>query len=151
MTRRGLAESQRAQWGKLHEAVEPFYPKVEARGLGIDWPRSHGGHARGQQCFGLSDEGVEDEIYSSQSIHAFVSVDLGGELAPAAMSLLEFRHFFEAKCSRARSSPRQGIACREGHDERVSNIADITLIAAPPSTKNRTASGSVGAPVEERE
>lgn len=29
-----------------------------------------------QQCFGLSDEGIEDAIYDSQAISAFVDIDL---------------------------------------------------------------------------
>jgi IS5 family transposase len=45
-----------------------------------------------QQCFGLSDEGIEDAIYDSQSIRAFVGIDLGRESAPDATTLLKFRH-----------------------------------------------------------
>lgn len=29
-----------------------------------------------QQCFGLSDEGIEDAVYDSQAIHRFVGIDL---------------------------------------------------------------------------
>ena len=29
-----------------------------------------------QQCFGLSDEGIEDAVYDSQSIRRFVGIDL---------------------------------------------------------------------------
>jgi len=32
-----------------------------------------------QQCFGLSDEGVEDAIYDSQAIRGFVGIDLTHE------------------------------------------------------------------------
>jgi IS5 family transposase len=52
-------------WGKLHKLVEPFYPKVE---------------------------GIEDAIYDSQAIRAFVGIDLGRESAPDATTLLKFRH-----------------------------------------------------------
>jgi hypothetical protein len=50
-------------WGKLHKLIEPFYPMVEGAG------RPPIGLARmlrmyvAQQCFGLSDEGIEDAIY----------------------------------------------------------------------------------------
>ena len=63
-------------WGKLHDLVEPFCPKVNGAG------RPPIGIARmlrmyvAQQCFGLSDEGIEDAIYDSQAIRAFVSIDL---------------------------------------------------------------------------
>lgn len=50
-----------------------------------------------QQCFGLSDEGIEDAIYDSQAIRAFVGIDLGRESAPDATTLLKFRHLLESK------------------------------------------------------
>ena len=50
-----------------------------------------------QQCFRLSDEGIEDAIYDSQSIRAFVGIDLGRELAPDVTTLLKFRHLLEAE------------------------------------------------------
>jgi len=84
-------------WSKLHKLVEPFYPKVEGAGhppIGL---------ARmlrmyvAQQCFGLSDERIEDAIYDSQAIRAFVGIDLGRESAPDATTLLKFRHLLEAK------------------------------------------------------
>ena len=49
-----------------------------------------------QQCFGLSDEGVEDAIYDSQAIRRFVGIDLNRESAPNATTLLNFRHLLES-------------------------------------------------------
>jgi len=34
-----------------------------------------------QQCFGLSDEGIEGAIYDSQAIRGFVGIDLNRESA----------------------------------------------------------------------
>ena len=48
-----------------------------------------------QQCFGLSDEGIEDAIYDSQAIRQFVGVDLSRESAPDATTLLKFRRLLE--------------------------------------------------------
>lgn len=31
-----------------------------------------------QQCFGLSDEGMEDALYDSQAIRGLVGIDLNG-------------------------------------------------------------------------
>lgn len=60
-------------WGKLYKLIEPFYPKVEGGGRQpIRLLRMY----VGEQCFGLSDEGIEDVIYDSQSIRAFVCIDL---------------------------------------------------------------------------
>jgi IS5 family transposase len=53
-------------WGKLHKLIEPHYPKSSGPG------RPTIGLARMlrmyvvQQCFGLSDEGIENAISSSQ-------------------------------------------------------------------------------------
>ena len=52
-------------WSQLHQLIAPFYPKAE----GVRRPPI--GLARmlrmyvAQQCFGLSDEGIEDAIYDS--------------------------------------------------------------------------------------
>jgi IS5 family transposase len=121
-------------WGKLHMFVEPFYPKVEGAG------RPPIGVARmlsmyvAQQCFGLSDEGIEDAIYDSQSIRAFVGIDLGRESAPDATTLLKFRPLLEVDgLTRQifetinRHLAEKGLLMREG------TIVDATLIAAPPS------------------
>ena len=43
-----------------------------------------------QQCFGLSDAGIEDALYDSQAIRGFVGIDLSRESAPDATTLLRF-------------------------------------------------------------
>lgn len=91
-----------------------------------------------QQCFGLSDEGIEDAIYDSQAIRAFVGIDLAREAAPDATTLLKFRRLLEThvltlkifEAIKAHLAVK-GLMMREG------TIVDATLIAAPPSTKNR--------------
>jgi IS5 family transposase len=80
---------------QLHQVIEPFYPKVTGAG------RPPIGLARmlrmyvAQQCFGLSDEGIEDAIYDSQAIRGFVGIDLNRESAPDATTLLKFRRLLE--------------------------------------------------------
>ena len=91
-----------------------------------------------QQCFGLSDEGIEDAIYDSQAIRRFVGIDLSREAAPDATTLLKFRRLLE-KHDLTRKVfetinahlAAKGLLMREG------TIVDATIIAAPPSTKNR--------------
>lgn len=69
-------------WSKLKQMIEPFYPKVGgASRPPIELPRMPRMYVA-QQCFGLSDEGIEDAVYDSQSIRAFVGMDLGRESAP---------------------------------------------------------------------
>lgn len=125
-------------WGKLHQAIEPFYPKVKGPG------RPPIGLARMlrmyvvQQCFGLSDEGIEDAIYDSQAIRGFVGIDLNCESAPDATTLLKFRHLLESNGLTKKifdtinaHLAEKGLMMREG------TIVDATLIAASPSTKNK--------------
>jgi len=125
-------------WGKLHEVIEPFYPKVEGAG------RPPIGLARmlrmyvAQQCFGLSDKGIEDAIYDSQSIRAFVGIDLGRESAPDATTLLKYRHLLEANgLTRQIFDTINGHLAEKGLMMREGTIVDATLIAAPPATKNK--------------
>jgi len=141
LTRRDrfLAEIDSATpWAKLHKLIEPHYPEVTGPG------RPPIGLSRmlrmyvAQQCFGLSDEGIEDAIYDSQAIRAFVGIDLNRESAPDATTLLKFRHLLEAKCLTQKifeainaHLAAKGLMMREG------TIVDATLIAAPPSTKNK--------------
>jgi len=66
--KRFLAEIEAATpWSALVAALLPYYPKGDGRGrppLGLErMLRMY----IAQQCFGLSDEGIEDAIYDSQS------------------------------------------------------------------------------------
>ena len=92
-----------------------------------------------QQCFGFSDEGIEDALYDSQAVRRFVGIDLAREAAPDATTLLKFRRLLEAhqlteSIFNAINAPlaERGLFLREG------TLVDATLIAAPPSTKNKT-------------
>ncbi|MGF6276029.1 hypothetical protein ABIB38_004435, partial [Massilia sp. UYP11] len=74
-------------WPALVAALLPYYPKGDGRG------RPPVGLERmlrmyiAQQCFGLSEEGIEDAIYDSQAIRGFVGIDLTHESAPDATTL----------------------------------------------------------------
>lgn len=125
-------------WSAMVAVLEPFYPKGEGRGrppIGLErMLRMY----VAQQCFGLSDEGVEDAVYDSQSIRRFVGIDLARESAPDATTLLKFRRLLEThgltrKIFETINShlAQKGLMMREG------TIVDATIIAAPPSTKNR--------------
>ena len=90
-----------------------------------------------QQCFGLSDEGIEDATYDSQAIQLLVGIDLSHESAPDATTLLKFRGLLEdnglTKASFDRINEHlwaRGLTLKEG------TIVDATIIAAPSSTKN---------------
>ncbi len=125
-------------WPALVAALLPYYPKGDGRG------RPPVGLERMlrmyivQQCFGLSDEGIEDAIYDSQAIRGFVGVDLTHESAPDATTLLKFRRLLEQhKLTRRIFDEINGHLAGKGLMMREGTIVDATLIAAPPSTKNR--------------
>ena len=91
-----------------------------------------------QQCFGLSDEGIEDAIYDSQAVRAFIGIDLNREAAPDATTLLKFRRLLEVHgltqgifTAINTHLGQKGLLLREG------TVVDATIIAAPSSTKNR--------------
>jgi IS5 family transposase len=124
-------------WSAVSAVIEPHYPK----GVGAGRPPI--GLERmlrmyvAQQVLGLSDEGIEDAIYDSQSVRGFVGIDLAVESAPDA-TLLKFRRLLEgAKLTKElfkainRRLADKGLLLRNG------TIVDATLIAAAPSTKNK--------------
>jgi IS5 family transposase len=125
-------------WAALVAEIDGYYPKGGGRGrppIGLErMLRMY----IAQQCFGLSDEGIEDAIYDSQAIRRFVGIDLSREDAPDATTLLKFRRLLECHGLTRRifetinaHLAEQGLMLREG------TIVDATLIAAAPSTKNR--------------
>jgi IS5 family transposase len=125
-------------WSALVGEIQPFYPKGEGRGrppIGLErMLRMY----IAQQCFGLSDEGIEDAIYDSQAIRRFVGIDLSHESAPDATTVLKFRRLLEAKQLTERIFAAintllatKGLILKEG------TVVDATIIAAPSSTKNR--------------
>lgn len=92
-----------------------------------------------QQWYALADEALEDAIYDSQAMRDFIGIDLAIESVPDATTLLRFRHLLEKHALTQRifeeinaSLTEQGLFMREG------TIVDATIIAAAPSTKNRT-------------
>ena len=83
-------------WAALATMIEPHYRKGAGPGrppVGLE--RMLRMYAA-QQVLGLSDEGIEDAIYDSQSVRGFVGIDLATESAPDATTLLKFRRLLES-------------------------------------------------------
>ena len=125
-------------WDRLCALIEPHYPRSGRVG------RPPIGVARMlrmyflQQWYSLSDEGLEDAIYDSQAMREFVGIDLAREQVPDATTLLKFRRKLEEhKLTQAIFEQvnahlgERGLLMREG------TLVDATIIAAPPSTKNK--------------
>jgi IS5 family transposase len=126
-------------WPKLIAVLEPHYPKGEGRG------RPPIGLARMlcmyvvQQCFGLSDEGMEDAVYDSQAIRRFIGIDLTVDAPPDATTLLKFRRLLEThKLTQVVFNTINAHLAEKGLLLREGTIVDATIIAAPSSTKNQS-------------
>lgn len=125
-------------WKRLIERLESYYPKGQ-RG------RPPMGLERMlrllvvQNCFGLSDEGLEDAVYEIQSIRQFVGVDLNSDVVPDATTVLKFRRLLEEhKLARAIFEEVNASLSEHGLYMKQGTIVDATIIAAPSSTKNES-------------
>lgn len=127
-------------WSRLCALIEPFYPKVRdgeggRRPLGLE--RMLRIHFL-QQWYALSDPGVEEALYDSEAMRRFVGIDLGCEGAPDESTVLQFRHLLERHqlAGKLLTEVNRYLA---DHGMKLSQgtIVDATIIAAPPSTKNR--------------
>ena len=135
---RFLAEIDRiTPWSALIADIEPFYPKSNGPGRP---PRGLETMLRmyiAQQCFGLSDEGIEDAIYDSMAIRNFVGIDLSIQDAPDATTLLKFRRLLEEhKLTKRAFSTINNLLNMQGLILKEGTLVDATIISAPSSTKN---------------
>src|SRR3981081_2173170 len=93
-----------------------------------------------QQWFNLSDPQAEDAIYDSESMRRFVRVELGEEVVPDETTILRFRHLLEQHgLTQAIFSSITGLLEERRLLLRSGTIVDATIIAAPSSTKNASA------------
>jgi IS5 family transposase len=91
-----------------------------------------------QQWFSLSDEAVEDAIYDSQSMREFLGIDLARESVPDATTLLKFRRLLEEhELTNRLFDEIKALLSERGLLLREGTMVDATIIAAPPSTKNK--------------
>ena len=131
---RFLGEMEQAvPWARLVGLIEPFYPKGE-RGrppLGIEkMLRVY----FLQQWYALADEALEDALYDSQAMRAFV----GSDLVPDATTLLKFRHRLERhELTKQIFGQVNALLTERGVLLREGTIVDATIIAAPASIKNK--------------
>ena len=93
-----------------------------------------------QVWFHLSDEGVEDQINDSFAMRQFMRLDFGTQQVPDATTLLHFRHLLEThQLGQAMFAALNARLEADGLIMRGGSIVDATIIAAPSSTKNATA------------
>ncbi len=126
-------------WPRLLKLIEPHYPKAGngRQPLGLEkMLRIY----FLQQWFNLSDPQAEDAIYDSESMRRFARVELGEEVVPDESTILRFRHLLEHHgLTQAIFDSISGLLEERRLLLRSGTIVDATIIAAPSSTKNASA------------
>jgi transposase, IS5 family len=88
-----------------------------------------------QLWFDLSDPAVEEALYDSRAMRAFVGIDLGQE--PVQTTVMRFRHLLEHNKLGEKIFEEVGrVLLSRGLKVSKGTIVDATIIAAPSSTKN---------------
>jgi len=132
-----LAEMDRVvPWQALCARIEPVYPKAGNGRPPVGVERMFRMYCL-QHWFNLSDPAVEEALYDSPILRAFVGIDLGQEPVPDETTVCKFRHLLEEQGlgqvlfdEVTQQLRAQGLAVSTG------TIVDATIIAAPSSTKN---------------
>jgi IS5 family transposase len=124
-------------WSEFCTLIEPHYPKAGNGRAPIGVERMLRMYLVAN-WFNLADEACEDALYDIPAFRDFCRIDLGRERVPDATTLLNFRHLLEAHQIGAALFAKVGeLLLASGMKLSGGTIVDATLIAAPPSTKNR--------------
>jgi transposase, IS5 family len=136
-----LAEMEQVvPWSRLVARLQPHYPKGERGRPPIGVERMLRIYFL-QQWYGLADEALEDALYDSHALRGFAGIDLNHDPVPDATTLLKFRHWLERHdLTRALFDDIAAMLEERGLLMRQGTIVDATIIAAPPSTKNKSKS-----------
>jgi transposase, IS5 family len=122
---------------RLVERLRPLYPKGERGRPPIGLERMLRVYFV-QQWYGLSDEGLEDALYDSQALRGFAGIELNRDPVPDATTVLHFRHWLEShELTKGMFEEVRAMLEERGLLMRQGTIVDATIIAAPPSTKNK--------------
>jgi len=124
-------------WDELLAEIKPYYPDGKRGRPPIGLERMLRLYFL-QQWYGLADEALEDAVYDSQAMRAFLGINLASDPVPDATTLLKFRHLLEKHdlCATIFETinahlEERGLLMREG------TLVDATIINAPSSTKNK--------------
>ena len=124
-------------WAEFCALIEPHYPKAGNGRPPVGLERMLRMYCVAN-WFNLSDEACEEALYDMPVFRQFCRIDLGRERVPDATTLLNFRHLLEARDLGAALFAKVGeLLLANGLRLSGGTIVDATLIAAPPSTKNR--------------
>mgnify|MGYP006290669001 CR=1 FL=1 len=124
-------------WAEFCALIEPYYAKAGNGRPPVGLERMLRMYFVAN-WFNLADEACEDALYDIPAFRDFCRIDLGRERVPDVTTLLKFRHLHEDKKIGAALFAKVGqLLQANGMKLSGGTIVDATLIAAPPSTKNR--------------
>jgi IS5 family transposase len=125
-------------WSRLVELILPHYPDGKRGRPPMGVERMLRVYFL-QQWYGLADEALEDAIYDSQAMRLFVGIDLSVDSVPDATTLLKFRRLLETHdLTKQILEQVTGLLEDKKLLLREGTIVDATIIAAAPSTKNKS-------------
>lgn len=123
-------------WQALHDLLVPYYPKAGNGRPPVGLMKMLRLHFL-QHWYNLSDPGLEEALYESESMRCFAGIDLGCEPVPDETTILRFRRMLEEHDLGRRLFAEVGRILQErGIKVSGGTIVDATIIAAPSSTKN---------------
>ncbi len=126
-------------WSRLLALIEPHYPKAGQGRQPLGLEKMLRIYFL-QQWFNLSDPAAEDAIYDSESMRRFARVELSDDVVPDESTILRFRHLLERHAlTKAIFDAVAGLLDERRLLLRSGTIVDATIIAAPSSTKNASA------------
>jgi len=124
-------------WAQFCALIEPHYPKAGNGRPPVGLERMLRMYLIAN-WFNLADEACEDALYDIPTFLDFCRIDLGRERVPDATTLLNFRHLLEQhQIGQALFAKVGELLLANGMKLSGGTIVDATLIAAPPSTKNK--------------
>ncbi len=137
---RFLAEMEQVvPWRGLVALIEPHYPKAGGGRKPYPLDTMLLVHLL-QNSFSLSDPAMEEALYEMTSMRQFARLTLSAPI-PEDTTVMNFRHLLE-RHQLAAGIPETINKCLQdtGLSLRQGTIVDATIIHAPSSTKNKTAS-----------
>ena len=123
-------------WGSILALIEPHYPKAGNGTQPMPMQRMLRIYFM-QQWFNLSDPGMEDSLYDSESMRRFAQIELIDDAVPDESTILRFRHLLEQhKLTERIFAQIRSLLEEKRLLLKSGTIVDATIIEAPTSTKN---------------
>ena len=123
-------------WAALVELIAPYYPEGKTGRPPFSLHTMLRIHFM-QQWFTLSDPAMEEAFFDTPLLREFAQLDAFARL-PDESTILRFRHRLEKhKLAEQILATVNDILIERGLLLKTGTVVDATLIAAPPSTKNK--------------